>query len=937
MEKAAADNERKAQKRRLLFYILITVFFVCMVAVFYSQLYRQTRDNIINTGRINAIESASQIDKELLSSMNVVNLAAHTLDNMLTEGRSQKEILDFLTTETLAVDNTLTLETTGLYGYINGEYLDGSGWVPEEDYEPTERPWYLQAMVGDERIIIVDPYVDMDTGDITITLVKRLCDSESVVALDILMNRFQRVVEQHVRYGRSDSEFIINGKGIVIANSDHSRIGTDIYRGSDTLSVAISQMINSVDGGYTYLDYEGRDYMVYAMPLENDWACVSVIDATNDFAALRIPLIITILSAVIIIASFLFLMNRSEKKSMEAVESAQRTEEAMAASEAKSSFLSNMSHEIRTPINAVLGMNEMILRECEDEDILLYAKNVQAAGNTLLGLINDILDFSKIEAGKLEINPVEYDLSSTINDLVNMISVRAEEKGLALKTDFDPDTPKLLYGDEVRIKQVITNILTNAVKYTEKGGVTFRIGFDRVAGEDDGVILKVSVIDTGIGIKTEDMHKLFSEFERIEEKRNRNVEGTGLGMSITKNLLRLMDSELQVGSVYGQGSVFSFALKQKVVKWESLGDYQLSLRSRLNSREKYREKFTAPGTCILVVDDNPLNLTVFKSLIKKTRVRTETAESGEECLSFSSMKKYDIIFLDHMMPEKDGIETLKEMRAGENDLNKGTPVICLTANAVSGARQQYIKEGFNDYLTKPIDADSLEKMLMEYLPADKVILQSDQDDSANTAVEDEIPAAVRDCSVIDWKKGLVNSGSKEAYLGVLRIFCEVVDEKVAEIRKYYDEGNIGDFTIQIHALKSSLRIIGAAEYGEEAQRLEDAGKSGDVDYIRNHIDGFIRDYRELKDDLAPAFRGGKKASDRIRADRKLMDSVYMEILSAAKEGDSYLLESIFSEMEDYIVPDEDSGLFTELRDAARQYDYEALISCLEEKEAVSSV
>ena len=303
------------------------------------------------------------------------------------------------------------------------------------------------------------------------------------------------------------------------------------------------------------------------------------------------------------------------------------------ASQAKSVFLSNMSHEIRTPINAVLGMNEMILRESEEQNILEYSENIRTAGTTLLGLINDILDFSKIEAGKMDIIPVNYDLSSVINDLVMMIQARTDKKGLLLKLDFDGDIPKMLYGDEVRIKQVVTNILTNAVKYTEKGSVTFHIGYERIADDPGSVFLDFSVADTGIGIKPEDMAKLFSEFERIEEKRNRNIEGTGLGMNITKSLLEMMGTSLKVESVYGEGSTFSFRLKQKVIKWDSLGDYEAAHRASLLSMKKYQEKFTAPDAHVLVVDDTPMNLTVFKGLLKKTLVKIDTADSGIKALN----------------------------------------------------------------------------------------------------------------------------------------------------------------------------------------------------------------------------------------------------------------------------------------------------------------
>ncbi len=398
------------------------------------------------------------------------------------------------------------------------------------------------------------------------------------------------------------------------------------------------------------------------------------------------------------------------------------SERALAASEAKSTFLSNMSHEIRTPINAVLGMNEMILRESDDQAVLSYSENIKAAGNTLLGLVNDILDFSKIEAGKIEIIPVDYDLSDLVNDLTNLISIRTDAKGLELKLDIDPSIPQKLNGDEIRVKQVITNILTNAAKYTEKGSVTFKLSCKKIDKENNKVVIRVSVIDTGMGIKPGDMEKLFTKFERIEEKKNRRIEGTGLGMSITKSLLEMMGSSLEVESVYGQGSTFSFDLEQSVIAWDQMGDYKQSGKDRKRAKEKYKERLHAPDACVLVVDDNKVNLAVFKLLVKNIQIQVDTAESGDECLRKAAERPYDIIFLDHMMPGKTGTETLREFKAQTSGPNLNTPVICLTADAISGAREQYISVGFTDYLTKPIYPEQLENMLIEMLPEEKITL-----------------------------------------------------------------------------------------------------------------------------------------------------------------------------------------------------------------------
>ncbi|MBQ1915639.1 MAG: response regulator, partial [Selenomonadaceae bacterium] len=574
------------------------------------------------------------------------------------------------------------------------------------------------------------------------------------------------------------------------------------------------------------------------------------------------------------------------------------------------------------------------LRESDDQNVIEYSENIRTAGNMLLGLINDILDFSKIEAGKLEILPVEYDISSLLKDLVSMVQLRAESKGLDLSVDFDGRLPSCLYGDGVRIKQIITNILTNAVKYTEKGSVTFSVGFERSEERPDIVILFVSVKDTGIGIKKEDIGKLFSKFERIEEKCNRHVEGTGLGMAITQNLLGMMGTSLHVESEYGRGSNFYFRLVQKVVRWEPMGDYKASSHGLLKEHKAYREKFTAPDACVLVVDDNPMNLMVFRNLLKKTRVQIDMANSGDEGLLLAQGKKYDIIFLDHMMPRKDGIETLHELRAQVGGPNIDTPAVCLTANAISGARERYIAAGFHEYLTKPVDFGKLEDMLMTFLPEEKIQVAGEAD--APAEVPEEIPEVLAPLKEEDWidlNLGMENNGDAKSYLELLQIFYESMDEKAEEIEGFYAAENLKDYTIKVHALKSSARIIGAKDFGEEAQKLENAGKRGDMGYIRAHHAAFLETYRSFRAPLAGIFASSKtekEAAEREKpeADEKRMEGVYEEIRAAADEMDCERLDAVFSEMEGYRIPEREAELYEKLKDAASKFEYDTILDLL---------
>ena len=387
------------------------------------------------------------------------------------------------------------------------------------------------------------------------------------------------------------------------------------------------------------------------------------------------------------------------------------------ANKAKSQFLANMSHEIRTPINAILGMDEMVLRTSTEKEVIDYAEDILSSGKTLLALINDILDFSKVEEGKMEIIPVQYEPVTMKNDLVNMVRERATQKGLAINVEYDGNIPRLLMGDEIRIKQCALNLLTNAVKYTKEGKIGLKIGYEKE--DDQHIILSVVVSDTGAGIKQEDMDNLFSPFVRIDEEKNRNIEGSGLGISITKRLLDLMGSQLKVQSEFGKGSVFSFAVRQEVLSWDASGSGSEKYDSSGVRKKEYKELFHAPDARILVVDDIKMNLTVFTKLLRKTQIQIDTARSGPEAIALAKENSYDIIFVDHLMPDMDGIETLHHMK--ENEGANPPVYIVLTANAISGAREMYLEEGFVDYVTKPVEGEKLEKLIMSYLKPEKLL------------------------------------------------------------------------------------------------------------------------------------------------------------------------------------------------------------------------
>ncbi len=470
----------------------------------------------------------------------------------------------------------------------------------------------------------------------------------------------------------------------------------------------------------------------------------SGVEQTADPSVFKIIAVMLFVISVVIVSfsmTIIFVVSL-EQKSAESEKLDEARKAAERSNAAKSDFLANMSHEIRTPINAVMGMNEVIIKEslnardelCEGRndlkqifsDICDHSETVSSAGNNLLSIINDILDLSKIEAGKMEIANGEYKLSSVLNDLCSMTEFKAVSKGLEFCVDVDESIPDSLYGDEVRVRQIIINILNNAVKYTKEGSVTLTV---RSNGKDSGgngeryIDLVVSVKDTGIGIRAEDIDKLFVKFERVDLNKNSTIEGTGLGLAITKSLVEMMGGSVEVKSVYGVGSLFIITIPQKVVSDEPIGNLRERHERMIASLKAGKEVFRAPDAHILIVDDTRMNHVVAKGLLKETGIAIDTADSGQAAISCAEKKRYDIILMDQRMPGMDGITAMHRIKEDVNSLNLDTPFICLTADAVMGARERYIAEGFDDYLTKPLEGRVLEEMLIRYLPEDKVSKQ----------------------------------------------------------------------------------------------------------------------------------------------------------------------------------------------------------------------
>lgn len=553
---------------------------------------------------------------------------------------------------------------------------------------------------------------------------------------------------------------------------------------------------------------------------------------------------------MICLAIFLIVENPDVQLLERVKEEKKRAEKA---NSAKSFFLASMSHEIRTPINGVLGMNEMILRESGEAPIKEYAMQIKSAAQTLLGIINDILDFSKIESGKMELQPVEYELASVINDVYNMIASKADAKGLQMHVNLNKELPSGLMGDDVRIRQILMNLLTNAVKYTEKGSVTLFVDGKR---DGDNVNLYFKVKDTGIGIEKENLSKLFVAFERFGEVKNRKIEGTGLGLTITRQFLEMMGSTLMVESEYGTGSEFSFYLKQKVINNAAIGNFEERIRQM--AQEYVPDcNFYAPDVKILLVDDNEMNRKVFVSLLKETGMKIREADSGQACLDAVKEERFDIIFLDHMMPVMDGMETFGKMKDMPDNLCAQTPVIIFTANAYVGAREVYMDAGFDGFLSKPVLPHSLDKILRGKLPKELIkempysaIKEKDAASANQIKGSTELPYI----DGIDWEYAKLHFPDETLLAELATDFALRLDSDIKQIQKLcldiYNEDGLKLYKTKLHALKSAAATIGAVPLSGLAKILEYAADEGNTDRIERMTPVIIEELAAYKQRLA---------------------------------------------------------------------------------------
>ena len=678
---------------------LLTVAVTCVVAF---QFYRTTKDNIHLQGRVNAVQSAKELDGYILVRKNTVILASHVVDEMIRERRSNDEILDYLTAESLSIKKSIDKDYTGLYGWINGEYLDGDGWVPEPDYVPTERPWYLETIADDGDITFVTPYIDAQTGAVLTTLSEKLSDGVSVIALDVTLSRVQEITEENARQTPGCLGIVLDETGLVIAHSDRAELGKNYLEETDTLGAALAEKLRSGDSGAFELSCQGQKYMVISEKIGDDWQSVSLINIRVFYRPLMIVMSLLILFTILEAIVFLTIIYNQSVKNL-AVASAEAAENA---SRAKSRFLSRMSHEIRTPINAIIGLDSIALR---DESISPHTRDelnkIGTSARHLLSIVNDILDMSRIESGRMELKEEIFSFRDFLEQICIIVDGQCEDKGLRFVCSREEGLEEYYIGDSLKLKQVLINVLGNSVKFTDAPG-TITLNVTQTACDNERATLRFEMTDTGIGMDKAFIPKLFEAFSQEDTGNTTRYGGSGLGMAITRSFVEMMGGTIRVESEKGFGSSFTVTV--------TVGRAKENEKAATAGKDAKSAEVLPDRLHLLIVEDQEMNAEVLADLLELENISSEWAENGKrgvEMFAESEKGRFDVILMDMRMPVMDGLTATREIRKLDRPDASTIPIIALSANAFEEDVRQCLEAGMNAHLSKPVDLDRLKETL----------------------------------------------------------------------------------------------------------------------------------------------------------------------------------------------------------------------------------
>jgi len=1038
-------------------FIFIFVAFALMALVGYFFIGRILRNRLLTGAEEMMYTAGANIRVGLSEAETTLINAFYVVENMIDQNAPRQDILDYLkiTTEWMRRREQGLLSYYGIYAFIDGEFYDSIGFNASGDYVPQRRPWYRTAIQSGRNIAYTAPYEDTRTGNIIISVVRNFDikngEIAGILSVDIDIQWLSEYVTS-LKLSPGGYGMLLNRGMTFITHPNSALMGKQLQDLSQDYD-EISRILRSGKDVFArrMIDTNGDSVIVFFRQIFNGWYVGIVTPYSEFYRDLNVSAAILALLGLVLSLSLCFILLRFSVAKMRADED----------NKSKSSFLASMSHEIRTPMNAIIGMAELLLRGELSGEARSHAQDIKQAGNNLVSIINDILDFSKIEAGRLEIIPVKYMLASLVNDTVNIICMRIGEKPLRLITHIDGNIPNSLIGDEVRLRQILLNLMSNAVKYSDEGYINLTITMQK--RETEQIWLKIAVADTGKGIKPEDQEKLFSEFVQVDTKKNRGIEGTGLGLAITQRLCLAMDGNIHLESEYGKGSTFTVIVPQRIesdapfavveepekkrvlvyedravcaeslrwsleninvpytmvtklddfaaalrhekwfyvfsdsnlyesikplmeqpdvifpggkkpslalmVEWGmetyvsnvrsiSLPIQSLSIANVLNGRadsKGYAEssgiiRFSCPSARLLVVDDIATNLKVAEGLLAPYRALVDTRPSGAQAVEMVQNHNYDIVFMDHMMPEMDGIEATAIIRAWEKEQlkkdpnHREVPIIALTANAVVGMREMFMENGFNDFIAKPIDVSKLDEILDRWIPKEKKeegAMNKDHGSDNNSASGPQSPVPgpqfppppLLTIPNVDVQKGItMTGGTLLAYKQVLSLFCKDVEERLPLLQKTPEADTLPSLVTNIHALKSASASIGAAEVSARAAELEAVGKAGDLALIRKDLPAFAGQIAELIRNIKKALEP-KAPENRNASVSSLLVShsaILTELAEALKSQNISEIDRILDDINREQLDGETKEILEKISDNVLMAEFDSALKAIEQ-------
>jgi len=844
-------------------------------------------------------ETEKTIRAYLREPMVLFNNVYISIQDMLDRGESQGSIEDYMrrTTASLSLQESDIMGFVDVYGYIRDELLTGMEWGDVgDDYIPQQRPWY-QTAIRSDGVEYTAPYIDAQTNLAVMSLVQMLNgnngENYGVLAMDIDISWLMEYAEA-LQFVEGGYGMIVTQYLYVVAHPNEHFMNLRLQDLGESYADIANMLRRNQDVSYVRIrDFDGSEAIVFFKELYNGWYVGVIVPTKAYYADLRLNIVVLVALGLVLAGALSYILlrltadkNRSEEES-----------------KSKSSFLAMMSHEIRTPMNAILGITD-ILRQNEslNNEVEEGLVKINNSCELLLGIINDILDISKIESSKMDITPSPYQVASLINDSAQLNMMRIGSKRIEFEMEIDENTPARLVGDELRIKQVLNNILSNAFKYTEGGSVILSVASEPKPGKNE-VTLLLTVRDTGCGMTAEQLGEMFSEYSRFSQEANSNIEGTGLGMAITKNLISLMGGEILVESEPGKGSMFSVRLPQATVDNDVLGselaenlkNFRLNYLTQMNKGKIMRDPM--PYGSVLIVDDVETNLYVASGLMKLYKLKVDTAASGIEAISkVESGKTFDIIFMDHMMPEMDGVVATHKLRG----LGYSGTIIALTANAVAGQKEMFLQNGFDDFISKPIDVRMLNSALNKYVrdkhseeDIEAALMPAPQDETSEGAdqgddVYDKMLESIGTIAEINTELGLQYlSGEKHMYCETLQLFHKKLASERSSISTSLAAGYISGFTISVHTLKSMLATIGAKKLSDMAADLERASKENEFDFCVEQYPELDEKLNNLYEQLSGILTPGKEElTEQKQGDTELLLDGIKKVIAANEAFDN---------------------------------------------------